>query len=257
MLSIPLRQHNAGRHAPPDSIVIHWSAGPGEASTVARYFARNPKRDASYHRAIGRDGAVVSMVDLADTAWHAGDGTAWDGRRVNDRSIGLCLCLRGFVTPEWAATHPDRVLKAHHLKPNVHSILWERPTPAQVLALRAQIAEVVAALPSIRFVFGHDDVTAGKIDPGPILDGIDLGLEALGLRRVRRRWDLHGAPWEGFDAPAAPTVPAPPIAPPRPPSAPTPAAPPARDYDGPLDVLECIEPVACEDIPTICEASGV
>lgn len=58
----------------------------------------------------------------------------------------------------------------------------------------------------IRFVLGHDDVTRGKIDPGPILDGVDLGLEALGLRRVRRRWDLAGAPWEGFETPTAPTA---------------------------------------------------
>lgn len=263
---------------------------------MAGYFKRNPHREASYHRAIGRDGAVVEMVALGDTAWHAGDGKAWDGRRVNDRSVGLCLCLRGYVSPAWAATHPDRVLRADHLKPNVRSVLWEKPTPAQVLALRAQIAEVVAAQPSIRYVFGHDDVTAGKIDPGPILDGVDLGLEALGLRRVRRRWDLPGAPWEGLDAPAAPTAHPAPVAPPRARSAPTPAAPDAREYAGPLDVLvagapdgpyeyadggpapsgwstpqidpstiagrkvdvlECSEPVACEDLPTICEDTRV
>lgn len=257
MISIPLRQHNAGRRAPPDLLVIHWSAGPGEAEQVARYFARNPKRQASYHRAIGRDGGVVEMVPLADTAWHAGDGAAWDSRRVNDRSVGLCLCLRGYVTAEWAAAHPDRVLRAPHLKPNVRSILWERPTPAQVLALRAQIAEVATAQPSVRFVCGHDDLTRGKIDPGPVLDGVDLGLEALGLRRVRRRWDLPSAPWEGFETSAVPTPAPAPIARPRARKAPTPAAPPVREYDGPRAVPECNEAAASVDLPTICEASGV
>jgi len=209
VLHVPLKQRRKGRKAPPDTIVIHWSAGSGDAEAVARYFERSEARQASYHRAIGRDGVTVSMVDLTDTAWHAGDGTAWDERHLNDRSVGLCLCNLGPVSKPWAASHPGRSMQAEHAKPGVRGVLWEKPTEIQIAALRAQIADVVAACPSIRFVIGHDDCARRKIDPGPILDGVDLGLEALGLTRLRRRWDLPGDPWEGFAPPVAAPEPAP------------------------------------------------
>ena len=49
-------------------------------------------------------------------------------------------------------------------------------------------------------------------DPGPVpasTPAAQLSMLApgpLGLRRVRRRWDLAGAPWEGFETPTAPTA---------------------------------------------------
>lgn len=205
MLSLPLRQYTPGRrHGEPDCIVIHWSAGSGNVEALGHYFQNNPHREASYHRGIGRDGVAASYVATTDTAWHAGDGTAWDGgRRLNERSVGVCLCLLGNVSAQWATNHPGRTMKADHRKPGVKAKIWERPTPAMVATLRAQLAEIKKAHPSIRYVLGHDDATKGKIDPGPILDGVDLGLTELGLRRLVRRWDLPGAPWEGFDSPAA------------------------------------------------------
>lgn len=204
MLSIPLRQYTPGRrHGEPDCVVIHWSAGSGNVEALGHYFQNTPHREASYHRAIGRDGEVASYVATTDTAWHAGDGEAWDGgRRLNERSVGVCLCLMGYVSAQWAANHAGRTMIADHRKPGVKAKIWERPTPAMVATLRAQLAELKAAHPSIRYVLGHDDVTKGKIDPGPILDGVDLGLTELGLTRIVRRWDLPGAPWEGFDSPA-------------------------------------------------------
>ena len=74
--------------------MIHWSAGSGNVEALGHYFQNNPAREASYHRGIGRDGVAASYVATTDTAWHAGDGTAWDdGRRMNERSVGVCLCL--------------------------------------------------------------------------------------------------------------------------------------------------------------------
>jgi hypothetical protein len=206
---IPAPKFKHGRKGPPDSIGIHWSAGSGDEVAIGRYFQRSPHKEASYHRGIGRAGGTAQYVADGDTAWHAGDGESWDGgRRVNDRSIGIVLALLGPVNKAWATAHPGRALETPHRKRGVKSRLWERPTPEQVTALRRMIAELKAAHPTIRYIFGHDDVTKHKIDPGPILDGVDLGLGALGLTRIVRRWDLPGAPWEGLDA-APQTTPAP------------------------------------------------
>jgi len=212
MRQIPLKQHNTGRKGgEPDAIVIHWSAGSGDEIKLGEYFQRHPERDASYHRGIGRAGGTAEYVDTANTAWHAGDGVPWDdapgrpGRKINARSVGICLTLLGPVSRAWSKLHPERTLAATHRKRAIRGTLWERPTPEQVTALRATLIELKAKHPSIRWVVGHDDVTAGKQDPGPILDGVDLGLEALGLRWLRRRWDLPGAPWEGAAGAPAPT----------------------------------------------------
>ena len=212
MRQIPLKQHNTGRKGgEPDAIVIHWSAGSGDEIKLGEYFQRHPERDASYHRGIGRAGGTAEYVDTANTAWHAGDGVPWDdapgrpGRKINARSVGICLTLLGPVSRAWSKLHPERTLAATHRKRAIRGTLWERPTPEQVTALRAMLIELKAKHPSIRWVVGHADVTAGKQDPGPILDGVDLGLEALGLRWLRRRWDLPGAPWEGAEGAPAPT----------------------------------------------------
>jgi len=250
---IPLKQHTAGRRGgEPDTIVIHWSAGSGDEVKLGEYFKRNPTRDASYHRGIGRAGGVAEYVSTTDTAWHAGDGHPWDdqpgapGRRINDRSVGICLTLLGPVSREWAKLHPERALAAPHRKRSVRSTTWERPTPAQVAALRAQIAEIKAKHPGVLYLVGHDDVTKNKIDPGPILDGVDLGLEALGVRWLRRRWDLPGDPWETpTAAPAATPAPAA-IAPqsvPQEPEAPEPAT------DGPEDDAPSAPPALTAHAP--------
>lgn len=211
MQVIPAPKFRHGRHAPPDSVCIHWSAGSGDEVAIGRYFQANPHKEASYGYGIGREGGTAQYVADEDTAWHAGDGESWDGlRRVNDRSIGIVLALLGPVTTAWAAAHPTRAIGGVHRKRSVKARFWEAVTPAQVMALRALLRDLKARHPSIRVLFGHDDVTARKVDPGPILDGLDLGLEALGMSRIVRRWDLPGDPWEGLDAVAlAPAAPAP------------------------------------------------
>jgi N-acetyl-anhydromuramyl-L-alanine amidase AmpD len=97
-----------------DTVVMHFTAGRGDADSTARLFA-NPKRGASAHFCVGRDGKVVQCVSVKNTAWHAGDGKfpsaeqlesgvviADEVKRVarvmNRRSIGIELCNRGFAS---------------------------------------------------------------------------------------------------------------------------------------------------------------
>lgn len=182
----PIGNHYQGRPAPPDVLVLHWSAGGGEPAAVARYLAT---KRASYHVVIGRDGALGQLVSLDDGAWHAGDGRAWSKvPSINRRSIGVCLCNRGPVTEAWATTYPDRVWRGKHPKRGILWTRYERYTTEQRAALVALIADLKARLPSLAFVTGHEDLTSGKGDPGPCLPLLDLDWSALGLTYRRHDW---------------------------------------------------------------------
>lgn len=77
-----------------DTLIIHHTAGEGEAEDVARFF-QDPKRRVSSHYVIGRSGQIIRCVAEKDRAWHAGV-SEWRGRpQVNDFSIGIELCNRG------------------------------------------------------------------------------------------------------------------------------------------------------------------
>lgn len=77
-----------------DTLVIHHTAGLGDAEEVAKFF-QNPKRRVSSHYVIGRDGQIIRCVPDAARAWHAGV-SEWRGRtQVNDFSIGIELCNLG------------------------------------------------------------------------------------------------------------------------------------------------------------------
>ena len=118
----PLKNFYKSRHGPPDTVVLHWSAGGGEPEDVAHYLA---KKRASYHLVIGRDGALALLLSPDDAAWHAGDGRAWSSKpSINRRSVGVCLCNRGPVSEVWATAHPDRVWRGEHFKAGFRS--WRR-----------------------------------------------------------------------------------------------------------------------------------
>jgi N-acetylmuramoyl-L-alanine amidase len=182
VLNVPSPHHYRGRdgHAI-DTLILHYTAGIGNAQATARLFA-DPKRKASAHYVIGRDGIIVQCVDLSDAAWHAGDGgksrfpamfqldgadfvplaeVGWAAKVVNCRSIGIELCNRG-----WAKKGPNPASK---------STLWESYSQLQIDSLRGLVEQLCASVPTLKWVTGHQDVTnhktlgktGGKTDPGP------------------------------------------------------------------------------------------
>lgn len=190
----------------PDAVVLHWSAGFGDADAIASYFVAPTKkvngttvpRNASYHFAIGRTGEVVQLVDTKDTAWHAGGGITWDGLRdINRRSIGICLANRGplFKDPRWAAAHP--VFTGAHPKPGlgVWGTKFEAFPDEQIEALKGLLARLAVLHPSLRFVCGHEDVVKGKGDPGPALSAHAIDWSEFGLSRLVKDW--HTGDWSG------------------------------------------------------------
>lgn len=169
----------------PDLLVIHYTAGAGDERAAGRLFAKpGRKRGNSAHFAVGRTGGVVQCVPLADTAWHAGDGMLPPNgvgplvkhvpRATNRRSVGIELCNAGWARALVGKLPPKRVYEGRHRNPRSKSTRWETYLYDQIDALERLVSEIRAALPSLRFVCGHEDVThydvtgaGSKLDPGP------------------------------------------------------------------------------------------
>ncbi len=88
-------------------MVLHYTAM-ADCAAAARALC-DPAREVSAHYLIGRDGAVLALVDEDKRAWHAGAGQ-WRGcGDVNSRSIGIELDNDGrtpFSEPLMAALEP-------------------------------------------------------------------------------------------------------------------------------------------------------
>ena len=75
-------------------MVIHHTSG--SSMGQAQRTLSTPERKVSAHYLIGRDGAVVQLVDESARAWHAGQSW-WGGvTDVNSLSIGIELDNNGF-----------------------------------------------------------------------------------------------------------------------------------------------------------------
>ncbi|MEJ6392222.1 N-acetylmuramoyl-L-alanine amidase [Gymnodinialimonas sp. 2305UL16-5] len=137
----------------PTLVVLHYTAM-SDCAAAARVLC-DPAREVSAHYLIGRDGAVLDLVDEDQRAWHAGKGT-WHGQGdVNSRSIGIELDNDGaspFSAPLMAAL--ERLL------PQILA-RWDIPPQG---------------------VIGHSDMAPGrKIDPGPRFDWRRLARQGLSI----------------------------------------------------------------------------
>ena len=82
----------------------------------------DPAAEVSAHYLIDRDGSVLSLVDEASRAWHAGAGEWRGAGDVNSRSVGIELANSGrepFAEPQMAALERllHAVLERHGLGP--------------------------------------------------------------------------------------------------------------------------------------------
>lgn len=195
-------------------VVLHYTAMPSCAAALERLC--DPAAEVSAHYLIDGDGTVLSLVDEAARAWHAGAGE-WRGKGdVNSRSIGIELANSGrepFAEPQMAALERllAGVLSRHGLGPEAviaHSDMaperkgdpgprfdWRR-LALQGLAVwpdpEANTATDQASFAADLRAFGYPDSTAGALltafrlrfrpwAAGP-LEAADCAL-AAGLRR--------------------------------------------------------------------------
>ncbi len=204
------------REAGPDLLVLHFSAGTGDIHGLGRLFAAR-SRQASAHYGVGRTGLVGQYVSEREKAWHAGDGLFPEDPRnpapaewqdnVNDRSIGIEVCNRGFA-PSKATNAPGK-----HRNPRARDKAstqrWERYTPEAMVSLAQLIREVMQRNPSLKWVTGHEDVcnnwtlgdgmpetddaNGGKLDPGPFFPWevpVAEGLTRVMFNFATRRFEI-------------------------------------------------------------------
>lgn len=137
----------------PNFVLIHVTTN----GTVAQALATltDPERRVSAHYLIGRDGAVLQLVDEGARAWHAGKSWWGGGTDLNSASIGIELDNTGFEP-------------------------FPEPQIAALLALLDDL-RTRYAIPAAN-VLGHADVAPGrKADPSRQFPWRRLALQGFGL----------------------------------------------------------------------------
>lgn len=137
----------------PNLVILHHTSN--ETVTQALRTLTNPERKVSAHYLIGRDGAIIRLVDENARAWHAGQSW-WNGQTdVNSASLGIELDNTG------AEPYPD----------------------VQIAALLALLADIKQRhhIPTANFI-GHADVAPErKDDPSEFFPWSKLAEHGFGL----------------------------------------------------------------------------
>ena len=173
---------NSG-HISRECVVLHYTAGYTTESAVATFLA--PAAKASAHFVVGTDGAIVQMVNCADTAWHAGYGVFRGGGQVNQRSIGIEIVNPGYhfrstdgrilnwerkAVPESRLQPFPGLIEARDPWVGSAVTLWPLYPEAQLKTVERLLRAILKAFPSISDIVGHRDVDTVrrlKVDPGP------------------------------------------------------------------------------------------
>ena len=140
-------------------VVLHYTGMVDAAAAIERLC--DPAAKVSAHYLVSERGEIVSMVDEADRAWHAGV-SSWRGiADVNSASVGIELENPG------------------------HEFGYRPFAEAQMAALMTLLPAVIgrhAVAPAN--VVGHSDVApTRKIDPGELFDWERLARQGLALAR--------------------------------------------------------------------------
>ena len=173
---------NSG-HISRECVVLHYTAGYTLDSAVATFLSSKAK--ASAHFVVGTEGAIVQMVNGADTAWHAGYSVFRGGGQVNQRSIGIEIVNPGYhfrSTDGQILNWERKAVPESRLKPFPGMIeardpwvgsattLWPLYPEAQLQAVEQLLRALRKAWPTISEIVGHRDVDTVrrlKVDPGP------------------------------------------------------------------------------------------
>lgn len=137
----------------PNFVILHQTSNDNVATALATL--TDPQRRVSAHYLIGRDGALIQLVDEASRAWHAGESW-WGGNTdLNSGSIGIELDNTGD----------------------------EAFAEAQIVALLALLEELRTRhrIPPAN-VLAHGDIApTRKVDPGRLFPWQRLARHGFGL----------------------------------------------------------------------------
>ncbi len=166
----------------PDSIIIHYTAGPdakGDGSQTVG-FLKGAK--VSAHMVVGANGSVTQMVDFNRKAYHAGKSAYGNKVGYNSYAIGIEICNPGSLTKKgdgyvtwWneKKTKPiyvpaDKIYEGKHRNyPKTPMMFWHKFTQEQIDTV-FEICETLCKTFEIEEILGHEEIAPGrKSDPGP------------------------------------------------------------------------------------------
>jgi N-acetylmuramoyl-L-alanine amidase len=157
----------------PDTIVIHYTAGPSAESAIATF--ADPKKKVSAHVVVADDGKITQMVSVAEVAWHAGPSSYQGRDGFNRYAIGIEIANAGWLTRSgeryvawFGRAYPvEQVYHGRHRNPEVTHEYWHRFTEAQIAVVQ-ELCELLCRSYPIRLILGHDEIApTRKQDPGP------------------------------------------------------------------------------------------
>lgn len=142
-------------------VVLHYTAMPDAEAAITRMC--DPECEVSSHYLVGRDGAVVQLVDEAHRAWHAGLGKWADQDDVNSRSIGIELDNDG------TSAFPEEQMKA--LEELLEDVLTRHGLEAKNVIAHSDMAPDRKSDPGRRFDWKRLADKGLSIWPEPSLPG--------------------------------------------------------------------------------------
>ncbi len=178
-----------GGNITPNSIIIHYTAGPSGAATVRLFQKTN--RTVSAHLVLHEDGTVTQMVNFNRRAYHAGKSAYGDRVGYNAFSIGIEISNPGYLVRnpkgEGFVTWWEKKKKSpkpvseeliytgtHRNAAKTPMQQWYKYPQAQIDAAY-EICEAIAAAYEIKEILGHEEIAPGrKADPGPAFPLDDL-----------------------------------------------------------------------------------
>lgn len=183
----------------PDTIVIHYTAGPSVSSAVNTF--KDPSVEASAHLVIDHDGSITQLIPFDKIGWHAGESFWYDRTELNNYSIGIEIVnagrleKTGSVWRSWFGKKygEDDVLRATHRNED-HESWWHIYTEQQITAAHDLCREIMSTY-NIKHILGHEEISPGrKSDPGPAFP-LDKLRNRL-LHSNRKDQDDHEEDWK-------------------------------------------------------------
>ena len=156
----------------PDTIVIHYTAGPTADSAIHTF--RDSGTKASAHVIIDTDGSIIQVIPFNKIAWHAGVSRWKQRNNLNQFSIGIEIVNAGNLEPDpngfkswFGRIYPEsEVVQMTHPQQSKPTF-WHKYTDAQIKAV-FELCSVLAGRYNITEIVGHYDISPGrKLDPGP------------------------------------------------------------------------------------------
>lgn len=183
----------------PDTIVIHYTAGPSVSSALNTF--KDPSVEASAHVIIDFDGSVTQLIPFNKIGWHAGDSSWLDRTELNYYSIGIEIVnagrleKSGSVWRSWFGKkyEEDDVMQAIHRNED-HEAGWHVYTEEQITSTYELCKKLMDSY-NIKHILGHEEISPGrKSDPGPAFP-LDKLRNRL-LHSNRKDPDEHQEDWK-------------------------------------------------------------